>query len=218
MGGEEFFQFHHPPGLERVSRFTHTCLREKRVSLPGPCTGFEIRHDSHQSRVGAFLMVQLIFQLQSCKPNVTPWSVESSPSESYYLLNFHLRDLCMSLGTLWPCAGTQQCLQIKIDHVGSHLHKLLVCVCAGVCVCVHACTLSHSVMFDSLWSRGLWPARLLCPWDFPAKLLGWVATSSFRGSPSPKIEPTSPVLAGRFFIAEPLRKHTNCLKVINSWH
>ena len=25
--------------------------------------------------------------------------------------------------------------------------------------------LSHSVLSDSLWPCGLWPARLLCPWD-----------------------------------------------------
>ena len=26
-----------------------------------------------------------------------------------------------------------------------------------------------SVVSDSLWPRGLWPARLLCPWDSPGK-------------------------------------------------
>ena len=29
--------------------------------------------------------------------------------------------------------------------------------------------LSCSVVSDSLWSYGLWPTRLLCPWDFPGK-------------------------------------------------
>ena len=32
-------------------------------------------------------------------------------------------------------------------------------------VCAHVC----SVVSDSLWPRGLQPARLLCPWDFPGK-------------------------------------------------
>ena len=36
-----------------------------------------------------------------------------------------------------------------------------------VCVCV-----SHSVMSNSLWSHGLQPARLLCPWDSPGKHTG----------------------------------------------
>ena len=31
------------------------------------------------------------------------------------------------------------------------------------------CVLSHSVVSDSLRPHGLWPARLLCPWDFPGK-------------------------------------------------
>ena len=37
-----------------------------------------------------------------------------------------------------------------------------VCVC--LCVCV-----SHLVMSDSLWPHGLYPTRLLCPWDSPGK-------------------------------------------------
>ena len=32
--------------------------------------------------------------------------------------------------------------------------------------------LSLSVVSDSLWSHGLKPARLLCPWDFPGKNVG----------------------------------------------
>ena len=32
-----------------------------------------------------------------------------------------------------------------------------------------SCILSHSVMSDSLWPHEWWPARLLCPWDYPCK-------------------------------------------------
>ena len=28
---------------------------------------------------------------------------------------------------------------------------------------------SHSAISNSLWSHGLYPARLLCPWGFPGK-------------------------------------------------
>ena len=42
---------------------------------------------------------------------------------------------------------------------GSSLH--------GVCVSTYI--LSHSVVSDSLRPCGLWPTRLLCPWDFPTK-------------------------------------------------
>ena len=41
---------------------------------------------------------------------------------------------------------------------------------------------------------------LLCPWDFPARILEWVAISSSRTIPDPGIELESPALAGRFFI------------------
>ena len=35
-----------------------------------------------------------------------------------------------------------------------------------------ACMLSRSVMSNSLWPHGLWPARHLCPWDSPGKNTG----------------------------------------------
>ena len=40
---------------------------------------------------------------------------------------------------------------------------------------------------------------LLCPWDFPARILEWVAISSSRTIPDPGIELESPTVAGRFF-------------------
>ena len=33
-------------------------------------------------------------------------------------------------------------------------------------------SVSPSVMSGSVWSRGLWPARVLCPWDSPGKDTG----------------------------------------------
>ena len=37
----------------------------------------------------------------------------------------------------------------------------------SVCVCLHACVCS--VISDRLWPHGLYPARFLCPWNFPGK-------------------------------------------------
>ena len=37
-------------------------------------------------------------------------------------------------------------------------------------------------MSDSLRPHGLEPAKLLCPWDFPGRNMGWVAISFSRGS------------------------------------
>ena len=42
------------------------------------------------------------------------------------------------------------------------------------------------VMSNSLWSYGMWPARLICPWDSPGKNTGIFAMPSFRGSSPPR--------------------------------
>ena len=47
-----------------------------------------------------------------------------------------------------------------------------------LCVC--------SVVSDSLQPRGLWPAKLLCPWIIMTRILEWVANSFFRGSFLPR--------------------------------
>ena len=38
----------------------------------------------------------------------------------------------------------------------------------ALCVCMRVCSFA-SVTLDSLQPHGLWPARLLCPWDSPSK-------------------------------------------------
>ena len=43
------------------------------------------------------------------------------------------------------------------------------------------CVLSHSVMVDSLWPHGLWPARLLCPRNSPCKDTGVGSHSVLQG-------------------------------------
>ena len=47
------------------------------------------------------------------------------------------------------------------------------------------CVFSRSVMTDSSWPHGLYPHKLLCPSSsgvFQARMLEWVAISSFGGS------------------------------------
>ena len=62
--------------------------------------------------------------------------------------------------------------EVKVNHHcfphGSPVISELCCVC----VC--------SVESDSLRPHGLQPARLLCPWNFPGKILEWVAVSYSR--------------------------------------
>ena len=63
-----------------------------------------------------------------------------------------------------------------------------------VCVCV-----SHSVMFDSFWPHGLWPASLLCPWNSPGKNAGVDTIPFSRGSSWPRDQTQVSCIAGRFF-------------------
>ena len=46
----------------------------------------------------------------------------------------------------------------------------------------HACVCSVApVVSDSLWAYGLWPARLLCPWDSPGKNTGVACHALLQG-------------------------------------
>ena len=58
---------------------------------------------------------------------------------------------------------------------------------------------SLSVVSDTLQPHGLWPARLLCPWNFPGKNLEWVAISFSRGSSRPRDQTQVSCIADRFF-------------------
>ena len=70
-----------------------------------------------------------------------------------------------------------------------------------------ACVLSRSVMSGSLQPHGLYPARLLCPWDSPGKNPGVGYHFLLQGNlPDPGIKTASLVsstLAGGFFTTEP---------------
>ena len=62
-------------------------------------------------------------------------------------------------------------------------------------------------MSDSLQPHGLYPARLLCPQDFPDKNTGVGCHFLLQGDlPGSGIEPVSPAFAGEFFATEPPRK------------
>ena len=71
-------------------------------------------------------------------------------------------------------------------------------------VCVN-----HSVVSDSLQPHGLYPARLLCPWDSPGKNTGVSCHSLSPGNPpNPGIKPKSPALQADFLPSEPPGKPT----------
>ena len=63
---------------------------------------------------------------------------------------------------------------------------------------------SRLLVSDSLWPPGLYPAKLLCPWDTPGKNTGVGCHFLFPGDLSnPGIEPRSPTLQAGSLTSEP---------------
>ena len=55
--------------------------------------------------------------------------------------------------------------------------------------------LSHSVISSCLWSHGLWPAMLLCPWGFSRQeYWSWLLSHPSGDLPNPGIKSKSPAL------------------------
>ena len=64
------------------------------------------------------------------------------------------------------------------------------------------CVLSHFSLADSLPPHGLYPARLLCPWDSSGKNTGVGCHASSRGSSRPRNQTHVSCIAGGFFTSE----------------
>ena len=70
----------------------------------------------------------------------------------------------------------------------------------------HCCRCLVARLYLTLpWPHGQLP-RLLCPWDFPGKILGWVVIPFSRGSSQCRNWTWVSCVAGRFFTAEPPRQ------------
>ena len=69
----------------------------------------------------------------------------------------------------------------KMETQSLYTLKLYVC-CAQ--------SLSGVLLYVTLWTV---PTRPLCPWDFQARILEWVAVSFSRDLPDPGIQSASPV-------------------------
>ena len=87
----------------------------------------------------------------------------------------------------------------------------------GVCVCAWAHMLSRSVEPDSLWSLGLQPTRLLCPWVFQVRTLEWIAIISSWGYCQPRNWTCISCISGGFFAAETPGKRVS-QSSIQFWH
>ena len=62
--------------------------------------------------------------------------------------------------------------------------------------------ISFAVLSDSLRHHGLYPARLLCPWGFPARILEWFDISYSRGSSWPRDWTQVSCIASEFLPSE----------------
>ena len=88
---------------------------------------------------------------------------------------------------LWkPLKST--CLELtasELAFLGAGLKYVCKCVCVYMFLFIHTHTdvyISCSVVSDSLKPHGLWTTRFLCPWDFLARILEWVAIAFSRAS------------------------------------
>ena len=87
---------------------------------------------------------------------------------------------CVGLkrGEDWEDQNLDSCSVVVLAHSLSHVW-LFATPWTAACqaplsstISWHACMLSRSVVSDSLPPHGLWPVRLLCPWDSPGKNTG----------------------------------------------
>ena len=84
----------------------------------------------------------------------------------------------------------------KLEEPHTSVGAVAMCTYECVCVCV-----SCSVMFESLQPHGLWPARLLCPWDSPGKNTGVGCHFLLQGIFPTQGSNLGPLPCRRFFIA-----------------
>ena len=79
------------------------------------------------------------------------------------------------------CVYTYICTYIHIYvHIYTCIHIYIYIERLYECVCVCVCQVT-SVMSDSLWPQGLYPARLLCSWDSPGKNTGEGSQALLQG-------------------------------------
>ena len=119
--------------------------------------------------------------LRSCTTLCNPMDCSLPGSFVHRILQARiLENVAMpsSRGSSWPRTQTRvSCIGRWVLyhqwHLGSPFNQL------------HA-VLSRSFVSDSLWWHGLWPARLLCPWDSPGKNIEVGFMPSSRASPPPR--------------------------------
>ena len=98
--------------------------------------------------------------------------------------------------------GAGRTAQLCVKEWDSEIRTLPNTICCPV--------LSRSVLSDSLWLHGLYPARLLCPWGFSRQEYWSGLPCTPPGDlPNPGIQPRSPTFQADSLPAEPPGKPKN---------
>ena len=108
--------------------------------------------------------------------------------------------------------GSSMLQHVLVLHSFLQLNNVLLYRCATFCLSMpkkqtyrlfppleHYVCISYSVMSNSLQPHGLYPTRLLCPWDSPGKNTG-VGCHDLQGSSWPRDGTMVSHIAGRFLI------------------
>ena len=112
----------------------------------------------------------------------------------YYFYSFLLIFICMEYLILPTLLSVCMCLWIGNESFVDSVYAVL-------CLVAHAW--SRSVVSNSLQPHGLWPTRLLHPWNFPGKSTGMGC--HFLSNPG--IEPGSPAFQADALTSEPPGPH-----------
>ena len=121
------------------------------------------------------------------------WGKYLGNSYLYFICQFQYQGLLTHL---------RVCVYI---YIFIYLH---LCVCVCVCACVLTGMLSCSAVSDSLWTRGLYIAcqAPLSMGILRARILGWVAMPSSRGSSQLRDQNQVSCIAGKFFTVWAIRE------------
>ena len=98
--------------------------------------------------------------------------------------------------------GIESRIQIMSRHYFTVIMKCMSCMLLCYCSVAQLC-------LTLLGPHGLWPTRLLCPWNFIGKDRGVGCISSSRESSWPRDRTHISCIAGGFFTTESFRKTMN---------
>ena len=141
-------------------------------------------------------LLQRIFPTPGLNPGLPHHSSPAEPPEKPSACNREIqrRQTLLEKWHRWTCL-TQGCYKPSICK--HSLRNTIRWSAVKQGLPAYMCVLSRSAVSHSLRPLGLWPARLLCPWDSPSKKPGAGCHLLLQGMME-HVSPMSPTLAGFF--------------------